>query len=31
VSRSEGLKLIKEGQVLPLRVFHQDELSKIFG
>lgn len=31
VKRQEGLKLIKEGRTLPLPVFHQDELSKLFG
>ena len=31
VKRQEGLKLVKEGRVLPLPVFHQDELSKLFG
>jgi len=31
VKRQEGLKLIREGQSLPLPVFLQDELSKLFG
>ena len=31
VERHEGLKLTKKGEILPLPVFHQDELSKIFG
>jgi hydrogenase expression/formation protein HypE len=31
VERREGVKLLKEGEVLPLPVFHQDELSKLFG
>jgi len=31
VKRQEGLKLIREGKILPLPVFLQDELSKVFG
>lgn len=31
VERHEGLRLTKKGEILPLPVFHQDELSKIFG
>lgn len=29
--REEGLRLIKNGENLPLPVYHQDEISKIFG
>jgi len=29
--RQGGLKLIKDGDTLPLPVFHQDELSRLFG
>jgi hydrogenase expression/formation protein HypE len=31
VKKEEGLKLIKRGDIKPLPLFHQDELSKIFG
>jgi hydrogenase expression/formation protein HypE len=27
----EGMRMIKQGKTLPLPVYHQDELSKIFG
>ena len=30
-SKEEGMTLIKEGRKLALPVYHQDELSKIFG
>jgi hydrogenase expression/formation protein HypE len=30
-SMEEGMRLIKGAQVLPLPVYHQDELSRIFG
>ncbi len=29
--REEGMRLIKNGENLPLPVYHQDEISKIFG
>lgn len=29
--REEGMRLIKNGEKLPLPVYHQDEISKIFG
>jgi hydrogenase maturation factor len=31
VGRDKGLNLVKDGEILPLPIFHQDELSKIFG
>ena len=31
VERDEGLKMIEKGNCVPLPVFHQDELSKLFG
>ena len=31
VPREEGMRLIKNGENLPLPVYHQDEISKIFG
>jgi len=31
VAKEEGKRLIKQGKTLPLPVYHQDELSKIFG
>jgi hydrogenase expression/formation protein HypE len=31
VKREEGLKLMKDGESLPLPIFQQDELSKLFG
>jgi hydrogenase maturation factor len=30
-SKEKGMRLIKKGKNLPLPVYHQDELSKIFG
>jgi hydrogenase expression/formation protein HypE len=29
--KSMGMNLIKDGEIIPLPVFHQDELSRIFG
>jgi hypothetical protein len=29
--QEEGMRLIKNGENLPLPVYHQDEISKIFG
>ena len=29
--REEGMRLIRDGENLPLPVYHQDEISKIFG
>jgi len=31
MERDEGLKLMQKGTEIPLPVFHQDELSKLFG
>jgi hydrogenase expression/formation protein HypE len=31
VEKDEGMKLMKKGEILPLPIFHQDELSKLFG
>jgi hydrogenase expression/formation protein HypE len=31
VKKEQGLKLIKDGEIMPLPLFHQDELSRIFG
>jgi hydrogenase expression/formation protein HypE len=31
VKKGKGLKLIKKEEIMPLPLFHQDELSKIFG
>lgn len=31
VKKENGLRLLKEGEILTFPVFHQDELSKIFG
>lgn len=31
VERTEGLKLMRKGEILPLPIFHQDELSRLFG
>jgi hydrogenase expression/formation protein HypE len=31
MNRKEGMHLLKSGEVLPLPLFHQDELSKLFG
>jgi hydrogenase maturation factor len=29
--QEEGLRLIRNGEIRPLPVYHQDELSKVFG
>jgi len=31
MNKKEGMHLVKSGEVLPLPLFHQDELSKLFG
>jgi len=31
IPREEGMRLIRNGENLPLPVYHQDEISKIFG